>query len=188
MQVHELDDVLRYLHSVLEGRNHLHLNRWLRLNAEPLRTLFSRPELARLKFDSIEFARKLLAKHSLAYAENTERTRRETYLLSMSDEFLDETGELRADYYQRIFDGLLCDFLAGVERGGRQRIAQYLHEHQREDQPLLAEPVADLLFFAERELEFQPELSRAIVLVMKEYFDRQEISMQEVDRVVAQLG
>ena len=65
MQVQDFGEVLRYLHSMLEGRNELHLNRWLRKNAEQLRALLSRPDMAKLKFKPIEFARTLLAKHAI---------------------------------------------------------------------------------------------------------------------------
>lgn len=89
MPVNDVSDVLHYLHSVLEGRNG-NVNRWLTQNKEVLKTLFSGPEMARLKFTPIEFARKLLAKHSVAFGENEARTRRETFLLGYADECLDD--------------------------------------------------------------------------------------------------
>ena len=188
MPVNDVSDVLHYLHSFLEGRNEQHVNRWLEQNKEVLKTLFSGPEMARLKFTPIEFARKLLAKHSVAFEENIARTRRETFLLGYADECLDAAGELRADHYGRIFDGLLRDFLAGDEPAGRQRVLRFLQTHQAKDAPLLAEPVQDLLYFAESELPYHPEWSGAIVLAMKAYFDGQQNSMQEVERVLALLS
>ncbi|QIL71191.1 hypothetical protein G7048_12960 [Diaphorobacter sp. HDW4B] len=179
--------MLSYLQSVLEGRNEQRLHRWLRENTVSLRALLSSPDVAKLKFKPIEFARSLLARHSVAYVENPARIQREMHLLGLGEDCFDETGELRPDYYQWVFDGLFCEFLAGDEQRGRKRITQYLCEHQDEGQPLLAEPLEDLLLFAEREFAWQPDLARAIVSTMAAFFEDQEISMQEVDRVAAKL-
>ena len=187
MPVNDKEQVLSYLQSVLEGRNEQRLHRWLRENAASLRALFSSPDAAKLKFKPIEFARSLLAKHSVAYLEDPAHIQREMHLRGLGEECFDEAGELRPDYYQRFFDRLFCEFLAGDEQRGRERIMQYLCEHQKEGQPLLAEPLEDLLFFAEREWAWQPDLARAIVLAMTAFFEAQEISMQEVDRVAAKL-
>ena len=187
MPVNDKEQVLSYLQSVLEGRNEQHLHRWLRENAASRRALFSSPDVAKLKFKPIEFARSLLARHSVAYVENPAHIQREMHLLGLSEDCFDESGELRADYYQWVFDGLFCEFLTGDQQRGRERIAEYLSEHQDEGQPLLAEPLEDLLLFAECEFAWQPDLSRAILSAMRAFFEAQEISMQEVDRVAARL-
>ena len=185
--IKDVSDVLLYLRKVLEGANDVHLNVWLKTHAHELTSLLPRGEYLRLKFNPIEFARKKLIESSIEYIENSPSVRYEQYLMTFSDEALTDEGEIKSNWFGKIFNGILKSFLQGDFSSFSEGIRRYLKKNQG-DLPILSESTTDLLYFAESVFKRDKNISAAIIAEISAYFDKQGIVIAEIENLKKDLG
>ena len=185
--IKDVSDVLLYLKKVLEGANDVHLNVRLKTHANELTTLLPRGEYLKLKFNPIEFARKKLIESSIEYIENSSSVRYEQYLMTFSDEALTDEGEIKSNWFGKIFNGILENLLQGDASGFSKGIGRYLKKNQG-DLPILSENTTDLLYFAESVFNRDKKISTAIITEISAYFDKQGMVIAEIENLKKDLG
>lgn len=179
-QTKSIDDVLHYLKTVLEGSNKIHLNVWLKLNQNALSSILPRGEYLRLKHTPLEFARKGLQKKSISFVENKSRSRYEEYLMTFSDAALTKDGDIKRDWFGRIFGGILMGYFSGDFLEFKKDVYRFLQKKQG-NSLILTEDVIDLLYFAETTFVHDRKLSVVIINLMADFFKEKEISIVEIE-------
>ena len=142
--------------------------KWVRLLRPDLERLLGRVNYIKLKFQPVQFVRSHLAHRSIAHS-NALNEAMETRVLGMAPDFLDEWGNLRANYYAQVFDGAPADLRKG-DLPAFQRKLNALLQAQR-DAPVLADDLGDLCFFALQEQTIHPQLSQASAQAMVQHFN-----------------
>ena len=185
--IKDVSDVLFYLKTVLEGKNNVHLNIWLKKHANELSTLLQRSEYLKLKFNPIDFARRKLVESAVEFIENSSLVKYEQYLMTFSDEALTDDGEIKSNWFGKVFNGVLKSLLQGDRSGFAEAMEKYLKKNQG-DLPILSENTTDLLYFAESTLNHNKEISIAIMVEIAAYFSKRGIVVVEIENLKKTLG
>lgn len=181
-QIKSIDEILIYLKNLLEGRSTVHVNVWIKYNSEAISNLLSRNDYLKIKFDPIEFAREFLKKSFITYSENKNHSRYENYLMTFAAEALTNDGNIKEEWFNKVFDGALKNFTSGNIVLFKKDINKYLQRMQGSSS-ILTEGTSDLLYFAETISTQNKKLSIAIVESISEFFYKKGLLVSEVDRI-----
>ena len=167
---------------VLEGRNDIHLNVWLKNNQNEISKILSRADYLKIKYEPIKFGKNKLKEKSISFIENKDRSRYEQYLMTFSNEALTNDGEIKKDWFEKIFDGVLKKLISGDSIGFSRDMDKFLQKHQG-DHPVLKEITSDLLYFAETNYFDNREIALAIIASVEDFLRKKEVGISEIEGI-----